>query len=122
MILIGDKLIPSENISKITEIKDIEKTKSNSTLLFGYDMELMKYCHNNSLDFAVVIQNIKELIYSSQFDAKYIICNRALSLTAQKIADNYLFDSKILVIIEHCDEIEWVAQNEIDGAVYKELI
>ncbi len=122
MILIGDEFIPYENISKITTITDIERTKSNSTLLFSYDIELIKYCHKNSLNFAVIVKDIKELIYSSQFDTKYIICTKDLSLMAQKIADNYLFDSKILVTIVHSDEIQWVAQNEIDGAIYKDLI
>jgi len=121
MILLGDALIPYEKISKIVDVSNIDKTEPNSTLLFDYDMDLIKYCHNNSLEFAVIAHNIKELIYVSQFDTKYIICYKDLAPQAQKIADNYLFDSKILVQINSSDDISWVAQNEIDGAIYKEL-
>jgi hypothetical protein len=33
-----------------------------------------------------------------------------------------MFDSKVLAIIDTDDEIEEIAQNEIDGIIYKELI
>lgn len=122
MILIGDGLIPYESIVKINQINDIKSTKPNSTLIFDYDIDLIKYCHDNSLKFAVVIQNIKELIYASKFDTKYIISNKELSKAAQKIAENYMFDAKILVIINSEDEIQWVAQSEIDGAVYTKVL
>lgn len=122
MILIGDENIAYENILKITNISDIKNTQANSTLLFDYNIDLIKYCHNNSLKFCVVISNIKELIYSSQFDTKYIISSKELSIKAQKIAENYMFDSKILAIIENSEEIIWIAQNEIDGAIYKKVL
>jgi len=37
----------------------------------------------------------------------------------QKIADNYLWDMKILAIISSEDEIEEIALLEIDGAVVR---
>ena len=40
----------------------------------------------------------------------------------QKIAENYMFDSKILAIIKSNDELEEIALDEIDGVIYKELI
>lgn len=122
MILLGDEIIPYENIGKIKNIQEINDTKPNSTLLFNYDIDLIKHCQNNSLEFAVVVKDIKELIYASQFDAKYLICDKSFALSAQKIAENYMFDSKILVIVENNDEIVWVAQNEIDGLIYNNLI
>ena len=122
MILLGDELILCEDICKIKDISDIANTKPNSTLLFTYDIESIKYCKQQSLNCAVVVNTIKELIYASQFDVKYIICDKNLAKDAQKIAENYMFDSKILVVINNSDEIVWVAQNEIDGAIYNNLI
>lgn len=122
MIILGDELIPYENICKVKEITDINNTQSNSTLLFDYDLDLIKYCQDNSLNSAIVVNDIKELIYASQFDVKYLICNKDFVISAQKIAENYMFDSKILVTINNSDEIVWVAQNEIDGAIYSNLI
>ncbi len=122
MILIGDKLIPHETITKIFSIEDIAHTEPNSTVLFDYDLELIKYCHNNSLKSAVIVKTIVELIYVSQFDVAYIICNKELAQDAQKIADNYLFDAKTLMQVNNSDEIPWVAKNEIDGAIYKGIL
>jgi len=122
MILLGDSLITYENLSEIQKVEDIMATKPNSTLLFEYNIDLIKYCHDNALGFAVLTNDIKEVIYTSQFETKYIICNKDIVESVQKIAENYMFDAKILVIIENSDEIVWVAQNEIDGAIYKHLI
>jgi len=122
MILIGDELVPYESICKITDISKINDTKANSTLLFTYDIDLIKYCQKNLLKTAVIVKDIKELIYASEFDTSYIICEKEFAIDAQKIAENYMFDSKILVAIENSDEIVWTALNEIDGAIYKSLL
>ena len=47
MILIGDKLVPFEDIFLIKNIKDIENTKANSTVLFDFDEEILTYCYKN---------------------------------------------------------------------------
>ncbi len=122
MILIGDELVPFETISKIKDIEDIKSTKSNSTVLFNFDEAILKYCFENELSSAVTINCIKEAIYANSLNAKYIICDTSLALKVQKIADNYMFDTRILAIIESSDEIEKIALNEIDGAIYKNLI
>lgn len=122
MILIGDDLISYEDVSRINEVSEIKNSKSNSTIICNYDENIVTYCHDNALSYGVIIKNLKELIYASLLNAKYIICNKELSIDAQKIAENYIFDSKILVVIENNDEIQWVAQNEIDGAIYKKII
>lgn len=122
MILIGDSLIDYEQICKISSIDEIKNTKPNSTLLFNYNSEILKYCSINDLSQAVIITNIKEAIYANAFDVKYIICEKDLAIKAQKIAESYMFDSKILAIIESNDELEYIAINEIDGVIFKKII
>lgn len=121
MILIGDDLISYEEVSRVNDISEIKNSKSNSTIICNYEENILTYCNDNDLPYGVIIKNIKELIYASLLNAKYIICDKELCVEAQKIAENYIFDSKILVIIENSDEIQWVAQNEIDGAIYKKI-
>ncbi|AXH15019.1 hypothetical protein [Malaciobacter mytili] len=122
MILLGDKNIPYEVITKITKIDEIVNTKANSTLLFEYNQEFLDYCCKNSLKYAVIIKNLKEAIYANALEAKYIICNKEFAKTIQEIADNYMFDSKILAIIQSNEEFEEVVKNQIDGIIYKEII
>lgn len=122
MILLGDKNIPYEIITKITKIEEIINTKSNSTILFEYNQELLDYCCKNSLRYAVIVKNLKEAIYSNALEAKYIICNKDFAKSIQEVADNYMFDSKILAIIQSNEEFEEVAKNQIDGVIYKEIL
>ena len=70
----------------------------------------------------VYVKSIKEAIYASNFNAKYIICENELAKKLQKIADNYMWDSKILTIIKSSDDLEKVAIEEIDGAIYSDLL
>ena len=122
MIIIGDKLIPFEELFKIDSIDDIKNTKANSTVLFTYCNEIAKYCFENEISFAIAVNSIKEAVYSSNLNAKYIITNKELSKELQKIADNYMYDAKILAIIESSDEFEEIAKAQIDGVIFKNLI
>lgn len=122
MILIGDKLVPFEDIFLIKNIKDIENTKANSTVLFDFDEEILTYCYKNELFCAVVVNSIKEAIYCNNLNVKYIISEKELSIELQKIADNYMYDSKILAIIDSNEELEQVAKLEIDGIIYRNLL
>lgn len=122
MIIIGDELIPFESFSNIDSIDSIKETKANSTVLFNYSDEITKYCFENEISFTVVVNSIKEAIYSSNFNAKYIIANKELAKELQKIADNYMYDAKILAIIESSDEFEEIAKAQIDGVIFKNLI
>lgn len=122
MILIGDKLVPFDNIFNISSIEEIKNTKANSIISFRYNESLLSYCFENELKYAVIVRSIKEAIYANSLDAIYIICEKELSKDVQKIADNYMFDSKVLAIIKSSEELEEIAQNEIDGIIYKEII
>ena len=122
MILIGDPNIEYENIEKIASIEDIKKSAPNGTVIFDFDFDLLKYTNINDINSAVTVHSIKEAIYASKLNAKYIIPRINILVQVQKIADNYMFDSKILAVIENSEEIEKIAFDEIDGAIYKDLL
>jgi hypothetical protein len=48
--------------------------------------------------------------------------NDSISQKIQKIAENYMFDSKILQIIKNDNDIQNVALNGIDGCIYDFII
>ncbi len=122
MILIGDENIPYENIEKINNIEDIKNTKPNSTVLFNFDIKILKYTKLHDINSAVIANDIKEVIYASSMDAKYIIPIGDIVIQTQKTADNYMFDSKILAVIDNSDEIVEMALREIDGIVYRYIL
>ncbi|MDQ1268226.1 MAG: hypothetical protein QG560_869, partial [Campylobacterota bacterium] len=47
---------------------------------------------------------------------------KTLAKTAQNVAESYLFDAKILVMIEDEDEIEELALLAIDGVIFSNAI
>jgi len=122
MILIGDTLVPYEPFFCVYDINAIASTKANSTLLFSYNEKLMKYCSENRLLYAVKVISLKEAIYANALNARYIICEKKEAKEVQKVAQNYLFDSKILAIITNNDELENIAKDEIDGVIYQHLL
>lgn len=122
MILIGDSLIPHKNVFFIDAIADLDHTLPNSTLIFNYDENLLLFARKNHLECAVVVNNIKEAIYCNALNSKYIICDKKSAKQIQKIADNYMFDSRVLAIIDSNEEIEKIALLEIDGAIYSSLL
>jgi len=122
MVLIGDPLVPYEDFFFISSIDDIKNTNPNCTLIFDYDESLLTYCFKNDLDCAVVIKNIKQSIYCNALKAKYTICDKEIAVKIEKIAENYMFDSKVLSIIEDSDEIEQIALLQIDGIIYSKIL
>ena len=122
MIIIGDKLVPFEEVIYIKNIENIKNTKANSTIIFDYDEKTLEYSYKNNLSSAVVVSSIKEAIYCNSLNVKYIISEKNLACEIQKIADNYMYDSKNLVIINSNEEFEQTAIAQIDGLIYRELI
>lgn len=122
MILIGDALIPHKTFTYIDSIMEIEHTQANSTVIFNYDENLLLYARKNNLRSAIVVTSIKEAIYCNALNAKYIICDKKLAKSIQKVAENYMFDAKVLAIIETNEEIEKIALAEIDGVIYSSLL
>jgi hypothetical protein len=119
MLILNHKDLQSETFSKINSIDEIKKSPSNSSLIFDFDIELCKYCNQNSLFFGVRVNSIKEILFSANLNAKYIFINdKELILKAQKIADDYLYDAKIILEITKEEELEWSALNGIDGVIW----
>jgi hypothetical protein len=121
VIIIGDNLIPFENTKYIKTIENINETKANSTLIFNYNEEVLKYCYENEISSAVIVTSIKEAIYCNSLNVKYIISEKNVAIQIQKIADNYMYDSKNLAIIDSNEEFEKIANDEIDGVIYRKL-
>jgi len=125
MLIFGHPHIPSEKLYHIGSIEAIEKTPSNSTILFDYNEEvfgLITYSLENELHFALNIASLKEAIICENLDAKYLLVSSELALSVQKAADTYLFDAKILVHAKNEDEIQDLASEGIDGIIFAEAI
>ncbi|MCD6191141.1 MAG: hypothetical protein J7K14_06345 [Sulfurimonas sp.] len=125
MLIFGHKFIPSESLYHIIDIDSITHTPPSSTLYVKFseeNLDIIEHLNVNKIEFALDVNNITELIYASALGAKYILLSREIAKTAQNIAENYLFDAKILVHITDNDEIEELALLGVDGVILSNAI
>ena len=122
MILIGHNLINYKPFYFVDTIEEIKRTESNSTICFYFNVELINYCRENSLTFGVFVKTIREMILANALEVDYLIVEKEFGVQSQKIADEYLFDAKILLLTEEESDIEFVALNSIDGIIFKNSI
>lgn len=125
MILIGHKFIESEKLYHIDAIEAISKTPPNSTLYIFFseeNLDIIKHCNNNAINFALHVNSVTELIYAENLGATYIVVSVQDAKDAQQIANEYLFDAKILATITDEEQIEELAYLGIDGALFTQTI
>ncbi|MFP4331788.1 MAG: hypothetical protein ACOCP1_01290 [Campylobacterales bacterium] len=124
MIIIGHNAVPYKKFAKARSIDDIKEISANKTVLIEGEnfLEIAKHCSENSVKYACKIDKIKDALLLSALNATYIITELDSARSFQKLADEYMFDSKILCLIQSDDEIEDVANEFIDGVIYKGVI
>lgn len=125
MLFFGHKFIPGATFYHVTDIDSIVNTPSSSTLLIEFNetnLDVIKHAKENLILFALEVKTITQIVYGNALGASYIIVNPSLAKSAQSIANNYLFDPKILVKIEDENEIEEMVMLGVDGVLFKEAI
>lgn len=122
MLLIGHPSIQNEKFYYITIKEQIAQSKPNSTLFFDFDVSLSNYAQTQNLTFALHVKNIKELVLANALGASFFIVDKSLAINAQKVADDYLFDGKVMLLGIDENDIEFVALNAIDGIIFKDGI
>jgi hypothetical protein len=125
-MLILEKPFSDEKFVKVNSIEEIKSTPSNSTLIFEYNDKLIDtfyFCKKNDIPYGVIINKIKELIFISNLNAKYAFTfNLEKAKQFQKIAENYLLDTKIIFLAKSLDEIENLILYQIDGIKLKDKL
>ncbi len=125
MLIFGHRFIESEAFYHVVNIDAITNTPPSSTIYLAFNeenLDIIKHLKINQISFALEVKDIKELIYASSLDASYIVVTKEILSAAQNIANNYLFDAKILVMIEDEDKIQEMAILGIDGVIFSNAI
>lgn len=122
MKLIGHPSIAYEPLYRIHTQEDIAKSPSNTILVFEGNLTLAAYCQSQKILFALHVKNIKELVLANALSASYFIVDKSLAINAQKVADDYLFDGKVMLYSTDESDIEFVALNAIDGIIFENAI
>ena len=100
MIILNHPLIPAVKLTKVSNKEDIAKTPANKTVWIEFDLELMRYCYDNGVHYAVSIENEMEAVYANALGARFLMCSLKTASTIQKVAEHYLFDAKVIATID----------------------
>jgi len=122
MIILGHEFIKSEPFYFIKKSEDILNTPSNSTVVFEFsekNLELCEHCRDENVSFAIIADVVSDVLFSNALGAGFIICDKRLVEKAQKLADEYMFDAKILF---YGVDLEWAADLGIDGILFEKGI
>ncbi len=125
MIIIGHPWIESSRFSKVFSKEDIKNSKVDDIVLLEPlvdAIDLAKYCQNNDIPYAVAVNTLNEAIFANALDANYMICEEDEACVIQPIAQEYLFDTKILVLVHEEKDISKIARSGIDGVIFAEAI
>ncbi|MEA1956558.1 MAG: hypothetical protein U9N02_08710 [Campylobacterota bacterium] len=125
MLIFGHRFIQSDDFYHIQSIEAVLKSPPSSTIYLDFEednLDIINHLKDHEIQFAINVKNIREVIYASSLDASYIVIEQKLSKSANDIANNYLFDAKILVHISHEEEIEKLAIIGVDGVIFTNSI
>jgi len=125
MLIFGHPWIESRRFVKIFSIEEISKTGPEDILLLeplNVSIDLARHCRENGLSFALTISSLKEALLANALGAAFLLCQHEQAIEIQKVAEEYLFDTKILVLVDEDREIETMARFGIDGVVFPRAI
>ncbi len=125
MKIFGHPWIESKKFHRVYRIEEIEAIESSSIALLEplvESIELAKYCLKHSIEYVIPVGTIKEAIFVNELGATYMICKEENGFMIQPIAQKYLFDTEVLVLISDEKEIAKLALQGMDGVVFADVI
>ncbi|MGP1485375.1 MAG: hypothetical protein ACTTJC_04700 [Campylobacter sp.] len=121
MRIIGHELVSYESLVFCKNWKEIWAHASENVLI-NFNQKLIKQCTQNGVKFSVYANEISDIILANASGAKIIIVQKTYAKKAAKIAQNYLFDAQIAVIINSENELEKLCKFGVDTAIFKKGI
>ena len=119
MKILGDELIKFEPLYLCKSEDEISSGRQN---LFKFDRNLIKRALEAGANFSIIANDINEAIIANAAGAKFIIADITLAKDLVKVAQNYLFDALIAVVIQSETSLCELAKFEIDAAILPNAI
>ena len=125
MLIYGHPWIKSNIFRKVFKISDIKETNPDDIILLEPLVDsilVAQYCQANSIKFAVTVTSTTEAIFANALDASFVISPIEEGSFIQSVAQDYLFDTKVLVLINEEKDISKMARVSIDGVIFPSAI
>ena len=125
MLIIGHPWVQSPKFHKVFSLEELKKSHADEIVLLQPLMDshtLAQYCQDNGIAYAVETTSLDDALFANALGAKYMLCKEDIALLVQPIAQEYLFDTRVLVPINNEKEIAKIAKSAIDGVIFAEAI
>ena len=119
MKILGDELIKFEPLFLCKSEDEISNGRQN---LFKFDRNLVKRAVSLGASFSIFVSNLNEAIIANAAGAKFIIADIGLAKDLVKVAESYLFDALIAVLIKDEEELVQLTKFNIDAAILPNAI
>ncbi|TQR61595.1 hypothetical protein [Campylobacter troglodytis] len=120
MLIYGHKLIKCPNFYLI---KDQKAKFQEGINCFEFSQELIQMALQADVKFGILAKNEDEILLANAVRAEFILIeNEKLAKRASKMAEFYLFDSKILLITSSLKNLKKAYKFRVDGLILKELL
>ncbi len=121
MQILGHELIPYKALKSVSCIEEIRQ-EDDKIILFEYEAEIIKYANDLKIEFALHVFNQTEAIIGNAAGATILICPLKIAHEVATLAEYYLFDAKVAILINNEDEIQLAIENKVDMAILPEAI
>ncbi|WP_286006124.1 hypothetical protein [Campylobacter avium] len=119
MLIFGHHLIKTESFALFTD--KIHKNKIN--FIKTYDESLIKLLQKSEEKWAICVRQKDELFLANALGADFILLDdEKLASFASKVAEFYLFDSKILLLVTELKNLHKAYELGVDGVLLKDLL
>ena len=122
MIIIGHPLVEYLPFYEIISLEDIKNTPPNSRVIFEFDAKMANYCQKNGVSFAMKIKDKQEAVLSNALEADFIVVEKEIAKEVQSLAEDYIFDSKVLLLAVSESDFEWAIESRIDGILFEKAV
>lgn len=120
MLIFGHKFIKAPNFIFTKEnFSDVKRV----IFCFDYDEKCIKEAKKRGVKFAIFIKDKDEIFLSNALGAEYLIFkDENLTKFGAKVAEFYLFDSKILALVKELCHLEKYYEMGVDGVILESFI
>jgi len=125
MLIYGHPWIKSNIFRKVFKVSDIKETNPDDIILLEPlvdSISVAQHCQANSIKFAVTVTSTTEAIFANALNASFVISPIEEGSFIQSVAQDYLFDTKVLVLINEEKDISKMARVSIDGVIFPSAI
>lgn len=125
MLLFGHRFIESDSFYHVLDIDSISNTPPSSIIHIEFkeeNLDIIQHAELNQIKTSLCCKNVTDIIYAESLGASFIVIHKELAEVANKLANDYLFDAKILVLIEDEEDIEELALIGVDGVIFASAI